>query len=88
MKKKSILTISGLAVLTVTSAFIELGKSAITMPLQAARDWLAPTPVPTLGSEVRVVVPDDFPALKEVFVTRAISGTHIELRAFKPRNEQ
>lgn len=79
---KKAVTLSALAVVAVTAATTELGKSAVSFPLKMVRDLLAPSApeaAPTLGNEVRVVIPPGM-SVGEVYVTRPVTGTHVEIK--------
>ena len=83
--KAGLLAVGSVA-LAGTGMMTELGKSLVAVPAELARDLIktSGSPVPTLGSEVRVVAPEGI-LFKDVYITRPITGTHIEIRGIEKK---
>jgi hypothetical protein len=66
------------ACLLVPTAITALTTNVVGWSFQTFVGWMRPS-VPTLGQEVRVVVPDNV-RVKELIITRAATGTNVELK--------
>ncbi len=79
MRRKRLLI--GAAV--ITAAVTAFTTNIISVPFELLRSWFTQTA--TLGNEVRVVVPKDFPPIREFYIARPITGTHVEIRGFEEK---